>query len=434
MRIKLLLTVIALLTLVGRAHADNLSVGGVTMKPGETKQLEISLVNPDKQYTAFQFDLQLPEGISIAKNDKGKLVASLSESRKDDHAFAVTAQANNTYRFLAYSLSNAVFSGTSGTLVSVSISSDQALNDGVVAAAVKAQVFTDAGGDQSNWDDVAFNITIATPQVPVITADNKSRVYGEDNPAFTYTSDIDITGTPELTCEATKTSAVGAYDILVNRGTVEGDYTSAKGSLTITKAALTIGGGSYTMTQGDDLPTFVAEYTGFKNDETASVLTKAPTLSTIATPNSAPGTYDVVVSGAEAGNYDITYQTGTLTINKAPATEKLVVDEVTMPADATKQVAINLVNPGRYFAAFQFDMVLPEGIAFAKNDKNKYIVSLNEDRTDDHSITVSAIGSNTYRFLAYSMSNAQITGNSGTLLSISICSDANVADGARLRL
>ena len=157
---KIIITVIALLTLVGRAHADNLSVGSVKMGPRETKQLEINLVNPDKQYTAFQFDLQLPEGISIAKNDKGNFVASLSDSRKYDHSFAVSALANNTYRFLAYSLSNAVFTGTSGALVSISISSDQALDDGVKVATLKAQVFTDAEGDQSNWEDVAFDITI----------------------------------------------------------------------------------------------------------------------------------------------------------------------------------------------------------------------------------------------------------------------------------
>ena len=431
MKIKILFTMIALLTLVGKAHADNLSVSSVTMKPGETKLLEISLINPDRQYTAFQFDLQLPEGISIAKNDKGKFVASLDDERKDDHSFAVSAQEGNTYRFLAYSMSNAVFTGTGGVLVNISISSDQALEEGVKVANLKAQVFTDAAGNQYNLDNLSFNITIATPQVPMITADNKSREYGEENPAFTYTTNAEITGVPQLTCEATKTSKVGTYDILVNRGTLEGDYTSTNGVLTVTKAPLTISGGTYTILQGDDIPTFEAKYAGFKNGETASVLTKVPTLTTLATSNSAPGTYDVIVSGAEAENYDITYQKGTLIIKESPSTEKLVVDDITMPADVTKQIAINLENPKRNFVAFQFDMELPEGITLAKNEKNKFIVSLNEERTDDHSISVSVIGSNTYRFLAYSMSNAQISGNSGTLLNMSICSDANIGDGIK---
>ena len=178
-------------TLVGRAYADNLSVGTVKMGPGETKLLEINLVNPDKQYTAFQFDLQLPKGISIVKNDNGNFVASLNDSRKDDHSFAVSALANNTYRFLAYSLSNAVFTGSSGALVSVSISSDPALKDGDVVATIKEQVFTDAASNQYDLEDVTFDMTIATP-VPVITL-NKTKAIIEKGKTLTLKAKVSPT-------------------------------------------------------------------------------------------------------------------------------------------------------------------------------------------------------------------------------------------------
>lgn len=87
-------------------------------------------------------------------------------------------------------------------------------------------------------------------------------------------------------------------------------------SVTINKAPLTVTAKSYTIGEGDDLPTFEADYSGFVNGETVSVLTTLPSFSCSATSTSAPGTYDIEASGAEAQNYTMTYINGTLTINR----------------------------------------------------------------------------------------------------------------------
>ena len=73
------------------------------------------------------------------------------------------------------------------------------------------------------------------------------------------------------------------------------------------------------MKQGDALPEFVASYEGWKNDETEAGLTKLPILTTTATSESEPGTYDVLISGAEAQNYDICYVNGRLIIEENQA-------------------------------------------------------------------------------------------------------------------
>ena len=311
------LVLAVLLTLVGRTYADNLTVAEVELKAGEGKEIAINLVNPTNKYTAFQFDLVLPDGVTIEQKNNGKPKASLNEDRIDDHTLTTTDMGSNTYRFLAYSMSNAEFYGTSGALVNVTLKAEEDLSSGSKTATIKNQVFTMVSGDQVKWDEMSFTITIAAAVVPEITADNKTREYGEANPAFTYTASAPLNGEPELTTTATKTSPVGEYDIVVGRGTITGDYTAKNGKLTITKAPLKISGGTYTMKQGDALPTFTASYSGFKNGETQDVLTKKPTLTTTATSSSAPGTYDVIISGAEAQNYEITYEKGTLTISEA---------------------------------------------------------------------------------------------------------------------
>ena len=324
---RLLLTVV-LLTIVGRANADNLEVANIEMIPGETKEMLISLSNPSKMYTAFQLDLVLPEGIAIAKNASNKLMVALEESRMDEeepHTLTVQevhqdeGTATKTYRFLAYSSSNLVFTGNSGTLLRVTLQSVEDITAGDKTATIKNQVFTEGNGNQEMWNNVTSTIKIV---YPVITADDKSRPYGDENPAFTYTTSVEVSGEPALTTTATKTSTVGDYDIVVGKGTIKGSFIAVNGKLTVTKAPLTITAKSYTITQGDALPTFDAEYSGFKNDETADILTKKPTLTTSVTSSSEPGTFDIVASGAEAQNYEISYVKGTLTIN--PGIYKLI--------------------------------------------------------------------------------------------------------------
>ena len=303
-----------MLTLVGMASADNLTIEKVKIKSGGKKQIAISLKNPNKQYEAFQFDLVLPEGISIAKNEKGKPDASLNEERKVDHSLTVLSQKDNSSRFMSYSMGDNAFKGTSGVLVYVMLEAKDGLSLGDKDAAIKSQVFTDITGEVSKWDDTAFKITVVEPST--VTAKSYERVYGEANPKFEYeVSGGALDGTPEITCEATEKSPVGTYDIIVKRGTeTDNSITYVKGTLTITKAPLKIKAGTYTKKRGKDNPEFTLTYEGFKNEETKDALTKQPIITTTATKESAVGEYEVKVSGAEAQNYEISYTNGVLII------------------------------------------------------------------------------------------------------------------------
>lgn len=88
-------------------------------------------------------------------------------------------------------------------------------------------------------------------------------------------------------------------------------------SYTITKAPLSVVANDIQRSYGEENPELKSIFVGFKNGETNDVLEKQPTLYTTATKESNAGTYPIYCSGAEARNYDITYERGTLTINKA---------------------------------------------------------------------------------------------------------------------
>jgi len=180
--------------------------------------------------------------------------------------------------------------------------------------------------------NVAFMEVINGEEGVILTAQDCAREYGEINPTFEFTTKSDLSGElPVITCQADKTSPVGTYPIVIQKGSIDYDNVSCvNGTLTIEKAPLTITAKDYTIKQGETLPTFEVTYEGFKNNETEAVLTKQPTITTTATSASDPDVYDIIVSGAEAQNYDISYIGGKLTITETDAILGISVEH---PAD-----------------------------------------------------------------------------------------------------
>ena len=115
----------AVLALTGTAQADNLAVGSVTMVPGQTKEVAISLENPQQAYTAFQLELVLPEGVTMVRDAQGRLMARLDDGRKADHVLNAADKGGGVCRLMSFSLSNSPFAGTDGPLLHVTLHADE---------------------------------------------------------------------------------------------------------------------------------------------------------------------------------------------------------------------------------------------------------------------------------------------------------------------
>ena len=160
-----------------------------------------------------------------------------------------------------------------------------------------------------------FGTKIKLSEATIVTANSYTREYGEPNPTFEYTSGTIVNGTPEITCEADENSPAGTYPITISQGSVTNPgLIFYNGTLTVTKAPLTITAKDYTVTVGDAMPTFEAEYEGFKNSDDETILTTSPTFNCAAANTNTEGIYDITVSGAASDRYDITYVKGQLTI------------------------------------------------------------------------------------------------------------------------
>ena len=132
MRKTTFILMMALLTIVGSASADEFVVPDFTIAPGETKIISVELNNTESEYIAFEFYMQLPDGVSIVKDDGGNLLAELNSTRAPRHSFEVRNDGGGVYHFLCYSGSNAEFQGTKGEIFTMTVTADESLEMGDV--------------------------------------------------------------------------------------------------------------------------------------------------------------------------------------------------------------------------------------------------------------------------------------------------------------
>ena len=189
----------------------------------------------------------------------------------------------------------------------------------------------------TNYDFATFTpgtLTVGKAHLTV-TADAKSKTYGDANPAFTATisgfvngdTSSVVGGIAALNTTATAASPVGTYSITVAQGTLTAtnyDFTTfTPGTLTVGKAHLTVTADAKSKTYGDANPAFTATISGFVNGDTSGVVSGIAALSTTATAASPVGTYSITVAQGTltATNYDFaTFTPGTLTVGKAHLT------------------------------------------------------------------------------------------------------------------
>ena len=310
--------------LSGTEQKLSMSAEANDVKAGEISNLVVSLNNGSVLCNGYQFVIKLPEGVSLVYDEEEEdYVYSLASRYTKKKNMNVTLQENGTgeYQLICFSITSETITGSEGPIITLSLQTDPNLAGGNYSGTLTNVIVSGVDGISRELDDVSFSIAVeGAPTVPIsVTVNSYSRPYGDENPTFEYAVEGgELIGTPSITCEATKTSNVGTYDIVIGAGSVENaNVTYVNGTLTVEKAPLTVKAGDYTMKQGDPLPEFTATYEGFKNNETAEVLTKQPVLTTEATSSTAPGEYAVKVSGAEAQNYEISYVDGKLTITEA---------------------------------------------------------------------------------------------------------------------
>lgn len=188
------------------------------------------------------------------------------------------------------------------------------------------------GGMANNYEFIAYNsgTLSVTPAPLVLKVNDAQKVYGDNNPDFSYTLDglrnndtnSCILTQPTYVCNALQASNCGEYDITASNASARNyDITYQIGKLTITKAPLALIASDTSREYGEPNPVLKYTANGLKGDDTVlSALSEDPIVSTTSTESSYIGEYPIVISGGTSTNYSLSYRSGILTVTKAPLT------------------------------------------------------------------------------------------------------------------
>ena len=256
----------------------------------------------------------------------------------------ITANSTSTQYGLGTTLGSTAFS-SSGLVNSETIGGVTLTSTGSAAISnVGSYNITAASATGGTFSASNYNISYANGSLSVtaapltVTANNQSRSYGAANPTLGTTTRTsgslyngDTLGTANLSSAAAASSAVGNYSLTASNQSFSsgsaGNYniTYMDGGLSVTQANLTITANNASKTYGQALALTGTEFT-------ASALANGETLSTVVLSSTGTaanaavnGGVAYVISAANAtgaagfaaSNYNISYVSGSLTVNPA---------------------------------------------------------------------------------------------------------------------
>ena len=162
---KYILSVLVCVLGLSHLQADNISVPGVTIEPGQSATVAISLDNTEANLVSFQIDLTLPTGISINKSG-----CSLSSRFTDeDQELTIGKQGANVYRLTSTSFALIPITGTSGEIITLTLTASDNSEGGTATLSNIRFATSESGKVLVN--DASFNITVATSSPAITFAD-----------------------------------------------------------------------------------------------------------------------------------------------------------------------------------------------------------------------------------------------------------------------
>ena len=111
--------------------APKLVVADINTFPGTELVIPVEMKN-EEEITAFQFDLYLPDGITVVTDENDEPMITLADDRKtSSHVITCSQLSDGGVRVLVYSNSNKPFRGNEGTLLNITtkVSDAMAIGD-----------------------------------------------------------------------------------------------------------------------------------------------------------------------------------------------------------------------------------------------------------------------------------------------------------------
>ena len=144
---------------VEEEHNSLYIADGLRLSTTKTNMLPISLKNED-EIVGFQFDVVLPQGMTLAKNARGRNLVSINSERTETHTLTANAVDDFTIRIVGASMENEVLSGVDGILLEMGIDIASWVPNGVYPIQLKDVKLTNSDRQTLYCSDKTFMVTV----------------------------------------------------------------------------------------------------------------------------------------------------------------------------------------------------------------------------------------------------------------------------------
>lgn len=158
---KLLLAGMALLcSLTGKAD-NGFAIDDFTIAANGEATIEV-IMNNDIDFSGIQFDLELPEGVSIKyDDDEEEYCVSRTSRLVSSHTIITSEQSNGTFRIMVYSSKSKNFKGSSGdALLEIELVASDQVATGDFTPKFRNIVMSQADETQYKPADCTYNCTV----------------------------------------------------------------------------------------------------------------------------------------------------------------------------------------------------------------------------------------------------------------------------------
>ena len=177
---KILLTMAFVLTALGNAWADDVTVSAIEIPQGSTATLKIYLENSSQYRQQFQFDLELPNGITVLTGTEKLNLDRFKNKTADPASLRCEKQSSSDpnksiVRFLAKEDDDDLIEGSEGIIMTVQLLADATLDKGVALTGNITGIEVTTHDSQAfRPSNKSFNITIGEPLDQVILDENST--------------------------------------------------------------------------------------------------------------------------------------------------------------------------------------------------------------------------------------------------------------------
>ena len=176
MQKRLMFVAFLLLAICNRIVAeDQISIDNFSLNSGDTKEVSVVLTNEDP-YVGFQFDLYLPDGISVES-------FSANSSRFPEGTTPqMSQQSDGSYRFIAAALERNPIVGNEGAILTLTVKAADSIAAKDYTGYLRNIKISKTDGTGVTKDEQTFNITVKGAEAYAVLS--------EDNTVLTFYYDM----------------------------------------------------------------------------------------------------------------------------------------------------------------------------------------------------------------------------------------------------